>query len=238
MNIFLAGVTGVIGRPLVKLLVRAGHAVTGTTRSQAKVADIEKLGAKGVVADALDAEALRRAVAAAKPEIVIHQLTDLPDVSDPSQMAAAREKNSRVRIEGTRNLMAAAKAAGAQRVVAQSIAFIYAPGQKPYREDAPLDRSEAQRVTMAGVIALEEAVLNTPGIAGIVLRYGRLYGPGTWFDKPGSAGALTADAAAHAAMLAMTRGSPGIYNIAEDDGEFSIEKARRELGFDPSFRLH
>ena len=87
------------------------------------------------------------------------------------------------------------------------------------------------------VTALEDAVLNTPGIDGVVLRYGRLYGPGTWFDKPGSAGALTTDAAAHAALLAMTRGAPGIYNIAEDDGEFSVEKARRELGFDPAFRM-
>ena len=97
----------------------------------AKIAAIEALGARGVVADAFDAEALRRAVIAAKPDVVIHQLTDLPDVSDPTQMAAVREKNSRLRIEGTRNLMAAAKAAGVRRVVAQSIAFVYAPGPKP-----------------------------------------------------------------------------------------------------------
>ena len=122
-------------------------------------------------------------------------------------------------------------------MVAQSIAFIYAPGPKPYRESDPLDSSEAQRMTISGVTALEDAVLNTPGIDGVVLRYGRLYGPGTWFDKPGSAGALTTDAAAQAALLAVTRGTPGIYNIAEDDGEFAIEKARRELGFDPGFRM-
>ena len=163
---------------------------------------IEALGARGVVADAFDADALRRAVVAAKPDVVIHQLTDLPDVSDPAQMAVVREKNARLRIEGTRNLMAAAKAAGVRRVVAQSIAFIYAPGPKPHREDDPLDQSEAQRMTIAGVMALEDAVLNTPGIDGIVLRYGRLYGPGTWFDKPGGPGPLTADAAAQAALLA------------------------------------
>lgn len=237
MNVFVAGATGVIGRPLLKLLHAAGHAVTGTTRSQAKVAEIEALGARGVMADALDAEALRAAVVAAKPDVVIHQLTDLPDVSDPAQMAAVRERNSRVRIEGTRNLMAAAKAAGVRRVVAQSIAFIYAAGKKPYREGDPLDQSEAQRTTMAGVLALEDAVLNTPGIEGIVLRYGRLYGSGTWFDKPGSAGALTCGAAAQAAVLAMTRGAAGIYNIAEYDGEFSVEKAKRELGFDPGFPM-
>src|SRR6185503_536035 len=125
------------------------------------LAEIEKLGAKGVAVDAFDADGLQRAVIAAKPDVVIHQLTDLPDVSDPAQMAVVREKNSRLRSEGTRNLMAAAKAAGVRRVVAQSIAFIYAPGKKPYREGDPLDSSEAQRMTISGVSALEDAVLNT-----------------------------------------------------------------------------
>ena len=136
-----------------------------------------------------------------------------------------------------RNLMAAAQAVGVRRVVAQSIAFIYAEGPRPHREGDPLDASEAQGTTIAGVARLEDAVLRTPGIDGIVLRYGRLYGPGTWFGRPGGLGPLTADAATHAALLAVTRGAPRIYNIAEDDGEFSIEKARCELGFDPAFRL-
>jgi nucleoside-diphosphate-sugar epimerase len=237
MRVFLAGATGVIGRPLIALLHRAGHAVTGTTRSPAKLSDIAALGAKGVAVDAFDAEGLKRAVVAARPDVVIHQLTDLPDVSDPAQMATVREKNVRLRIEGTRNLMAAAKAANVRRVVAQSIAFIYAPGPKPHREGDPLETDAANRVTIEGVKGLEHAVLNTPGIDGIVLRYGRLYGPGTWFEKPGSPGSLTCGAAAQAALLALTRGAPGIYNIAEDDGTFSVEKARRELGFDPAFRL-
>ena len=237
MNIFVAGATGVIGQPLLKLLRAAGHAVIGTTRSQSRIAAIESLGARAVVADVFDADALRQAVIAAKPDVVIHQLTDLPDVIDPAERAAMGAKNARLRIEGTRNLMAAASAAGVGRVVAQSIAFIYAPGPKPHREGDPLDASEAQRVSISGVVGLEDAVLKTPGIDGIVLRYGRLYGSGTWFDKPGGPGPLTCDAAAHAALLAVTRGAPGIYNIAEDDGEFSIDKARREFGFDPAFRL-
>jgi nucleoside-diphosphate-sugar epimerase len=237
MKVFLAGATGVIGRPLIGLLRAAGHEVTGTTRSPAKIPEIEKLGAAGVAVDAFDAEGLKRAVIAAKPDVVVHQLTDLPDVSDPAQMATVREKNSRLRIEGTRNLMAAAKAAGVRRVIAQSIAFVYAPGEGARKETDPLDATEAQRVTIEGVKALEQAVLNTPGIDGIVLRYGRLYGLGTWFDKPGSAGSLTTGAAAQAALLALTRGAPGIYNIAEEDGAFSVEKARRELGFDPATRM-
>jgi len=237
MKVFVAGATGVIGRPLVGLLRAAGHEVTGTTRSADKLAEIKKLGAKGVVVDAFDADKLKWAIVAANPDVVIHQLTDLPDVSDPARMAAVREKNSRLRIEGTRNLMDAAKAAGVRRVIAQSIAFVYAPGEGARKETDPLDATEAQRVTIEGVKGLEQAVLSTPGIDGIVLRYGRLYGPGTWFDKPGSAGSLTTGAAAQAALLALTRGAPGIYNIAEDDGAFSVEKARRELGFDPAFRL-
>jgi nucleoside-diphosphate-sugar epimerase len=237
MNIFVAGASGVIGRPLVRLLASAGHAVTGTTRSQAKIAEIEALGATAVVVDAFDAETLRRATVAAKPEIVIHQLTDLPDTMDPLRRPAVLEANARLRIEGTRNLMAAAKAAGARRVIAQSIAFIYAPGAMPYREGDPLDSSEAQRMTISGVVALEDAVLKTPGIDGVVLRYGRLYGPGTWFAGPHGPGCLSTDAAAQAALLAVTRGAPGLYNVAEDDGEFAIDKARRELGFDPNVRL-
>jgi nucleoside-diphosphate-sugar epimerase len=237
MNILVAGATGVIGRPLLKLLHQAGHTVTGTTRSADKIAEIEALGARGVVADAFDVDALYAAMVAARAGIVIHQLTDLPDVSNPATMDEVRQKNARLRIEGTRNLMAAATAANVWRVVAQSIAFVYAPGRKPYREGDPLDGSEGQRVTVGGVKALEEAVLGVPGIDGIVLRYGRLYGPGTWFDQPRGPGPLTTDAAAHAALLAVMRGPPGIYNIAEDDGEFSIEKARRELRFDPGFRM-
>jgi nucleoside-diphosphate-sugar epimerase len=237
MNILLAGATGVIGRPLLKLLQEAGHTVTGTTRSAEKVAGIEALGARGVVADAFDVDALYAAMVAARAGVVIHQLTDLPDVSDPTTMAESRQRNALLRTEGTRNLMAAATAANVWRVVAQSIAFVYAPGRRPFREGDPLDGSEGQRVTVAGVKALEEAVLSAPGIDGIVLRYGRLYGPGTWFEQPRGPGPLTTDAAAHAALLAVMRGPPGIYNIAEDDGEFSIEKARRELRFDPGFRI-
>jgi nucleoside-diphosphate-sugar epimerase len=237
MNVFVAGASGVIGRPLVRLLCAAGHTVTGTTRSADRIGPIEALGARAVVVDVYDAAALRDATLACQPEVVINQLTDLPDARDPAQIAASRAGNARIRTEGTRNLMAAARAAGVKRAIAQSIAFVYAPGKAPLRESDPLDDSEAQRVTVEGVRALERATLETPGITGLVLRYGRLYGPGTWFDAPGGPGPLTTDAAAQAALLAVTRGAAGIYNIAEDDGALSIDKARRELGFDPKFRL-
>lgn len=238
MRIFLAGASGVVGRLLVPLLMKAGHAVAGTTRSPAKAAEIAALGATPVVVDALNVQALTQAVAEAHPEIVIHQLTDLPDTSDPAAMAAARLRNARLRADGTRNLMAAARAAGVRRVIAQSVAFLYAPGRQPHQESDPLDNPDGEAgISVNGVIALEEAVTRTPDVEGLVLRYGRFYGPGTWTERAPGRGSLHVEAAAHAALLALTRGEAGIYNIAEDDGAVSIAKAREQLGFDPDFRI-
>jgi len=239
MRIFLAGASGVIGLRLTPLLVMMGHEVTGTTRSAEKAVSIEVRCARPVVVDAFDADALTTAVVAARPEVVIHQLTDLPDAADPARIAAALDANARLRIEGTRNLMAAALAAGARRVIAQSIAFAYAPGPEPHGEDDPLNLAGegAGKRSAEGVAALEAAVLGAPPIEGVVLRYGRLYGPGTWSPAPNGKAPLHIDAAAHAAFMALTRGPPGIYNIAEDDGAVSIAKARMLRGFDPAMRL-
>jgi nucleoside-diphosphate-sugar epimerase len=239
MRIFLAGAAGVIGRRLTPLLVLMRHEVSGTTRSAATAGTLEAMGARPVIVDAYDAAALTAAIIAAGPEVVIHQLTDLPDALDRERPAAALEANARLRIEGTRNLMAAARAAGARRVVAQSIAFAYAPGPEPHGEDDPLnlDAEGAAKRSADGVAALEAEVLGSPPIEGIVLRYGRLYGPGTWSETPNGRAPLHVDAAAHAALLALTRGGRGIYNIAEDDGAVSIAKARALLGFDPTMRL-
>src|SRR5215475_10251430 len=124
-KIFLAGAAGAIGSRLVPLLIRAGHEVTGTTRSAAKAEKLRELGAQPVLVDVFDLAALRDAVAAAHPEILIHQLTDLPRGLDPAQMGAAVARNARIRTEGTRNLVAAAVAAGARRFIAQSIAWAY-----------------------------------------------------------------------------------------------------------------
>ncbi|MBV1699481.1 MAG: NAD(P)-dependent oxidoreductase [Hyphomicrobiales bacterium] len=239
MRIFLAGANGTIGRRLIPLLVAAGHVVTGTTRSAAKVEEIRGLGGEAVVVDAFDAAALRDVVLRARPEVVIHQLTDLPDVFDPARLREVLTSNSRLRIEGTANLVAAAQAAGARRLIAQSLAFAYADGPEPHAETDAIASAEGDTpsaITARGVRALEKAVLNAPGIDGIVLRYGRLYGPGTW-NTPNARAPLHVDAAAHATLLAVTRGSPGVYNIAEDDGAVTVDKARRELGFDPAFRL-
>jgi len=239
MKIFLAGAAGAIGQRLVPLLLGAGHEVTGTTRSGEKAAELRARGITAVVVDVYDAAALRDAAVRARPDVVVHQLTDLPKVLDPNRPPAFGG-NSRLRIEGTPNLVAAARAAGARRLIAQSIAFAYAPGPEPHAETDPLAAGEGDApaaVTARGVRALEGAVLGAAGLDGIVLRYGRLYGPGTWNTTPNGRGVLHVDAAAHAALVALTRGRPGVYNIAEQDGAVTIDKGLRELGFNPAFRL-
>lgn len=239
MKIFVAGAGGVIGRRLVPMLREAGHSVVGTTRSTDRAEALRLLGVEPVVVDVFDAEVLTRAVVAAAPDVVIHQLTDLPAAPGTPGFDESRSRNSRLRIEGTANLMAAAKAAGVRRVIAQSVAFSYAQSGKPHVETDKLAAAPDNEPysTVRGVTALENAVTGTPGVEGIVLRYGYLYGPGTWNEtqKPAPP-SLHVDAAAHAALLAITKGQPGIYNIAEDGDAVSSEKAKRELSFDAGFR--
>jgi nucleoside-diphosphate-sugar epimerase len=240
VKVFLAGAAGAIGRRLTPLLIKAGHQVTGTTRSKDKAAQLETAGAMPVVVDVFDAAALRAAVAKAAPDIIIHQLTDLPAAPGTPGYAEGLARNSRIRIEGTRNLMEAAKAAGVRRVIAQSIGFVYAAAPGARTETDPLDPSAepVRRDTIEGVRALEDAVLKTPGIEGIVLRFGFFYGPGTWNDEARPNGAaIHVDAAAQATLLAMTKAKPGIYNIAEDDPGLSSAKAKAGFGFDPAFRI-
>jgi len=234
-RIFVAGATGAIGRRLVPLLVGAGYAVVGTTRSHEKVAGLKNSGAEAVVVDVFDTAALARAVKDARPDVVIHQLTDLPYGLDPAQMAQARVRNARVRSEGTRNLVKAALAAGAKRLIAQSIAWGYLPGPEPHGEGDPLDVEGAQAQTMAGVVALEQLTLNSPPLQGIVLRYGQIYGPGTGTEERGAI-PLHVDAAAYAASLAVEQGEAGIYNIAESCSYLSSKKAYNQLGWKPEFR--
>ena len=237
MRVFLAGAGGVIGRRLTPLLVKMGHQVSGTTRSADKADAIRALGAEPVVVDVFDKAALTRAVAAARPDAVIHQLTDLAYGPESPHYQEGLKRNARIRVEGTPNLAAAAKAAGVRRLIAQSIAFIYAPGPGARVETDPMAPAEgAMASTIPAVKALEDAVLAMP--EGIVLRYGYFWGPGTWAgDKPGKRPCVNLDAAAQVAANALTRGEPGIYNIAEDDPGLSSEKAKRLLGFDPDFRF-
>jgi 2-alkyl-3-oxoalkanoate reductase len=239
MKVFLAGATGVIGRRLVPMLVAARHQVTGMTRSNAKVDQLRAAGAQPVVCDVFDAEALRDALVAAAPEVVVHELTDLPQNFDPRKMAEQAAGNDRIRAEGTRNLVAAAVAAGGCRVVAQSIAFVYAPvGDRIKDESAPLyeDAPWPWSRSLEAVKELEERVTATEGVAGLVLRYGFFYGPGSAYARGGFQAReverrrfpivglgtgifsfIHVDDAASATVAAVERGAPGIYNVVDDE---------------------
>jgi len=239
MKIFLAGATGAIGRRLVPLLLKAKHCVIGTTRSTTKADGLRAAGVEPVVVDVFDAQALSAAVLGAHPDIIVHQLTDLPPGLDPSQMTEGTQRNARMRSQGTQNLVDAALDAGVRRLVAQSIAWMYAPGKEPHSEGDPLDleASGIRAITVAGVATLERLTISSPPIDGVVLRYGHLYGPGTGTNKA-DAPALHVDAAAWAAVLAIEKACRGVFNIAEPSGYLSTEKARSQLGFDASVRFN
>jgi nucleoside-diphosphate-sugar epimerase len=239
MKIFVAGASGVIGRSLVPLLRKAGHEVTGTTRTREGSARLVALGIDAVIVDVFDANALECAVIAAAPDIVIHQLTDLSAGIDQASPEEALKRNARLRREGTANLVRAARAAQVKRVIAQSIGWAYTPKDLPYYETDPLDTGATGPRAISvceGVVPLENAVLQHPDLEGVVLRYGRLYGPGAWSDQPDRVMPLHVDAAAYAALLAVDHGRPGVYNIAEAHGALSIDKAVRELGWRADFR--
>jgi NAD(P)H-binding len=189
VRVFVAGATGVIGLRVVPLLVAAGHTVAAMTRSAARVAQLERLGAEAVVCDAYEAEGLRAAVAAFEPDLVMSQLTDLPD--DPAQVAGAAAANDRMRSEGTRNVVAAA---AGRRLAVQSIAW---------------EVAEDRRATIA---AHEGAVLDA---GGVVLRYGQLYGPDTYCpDTPPDPPRVHIDEAARRTAAAL-EAPPGIVTIVE-----------------------
>ncbi|WP_328399800.1 NAD-dependent epimerase/dehydratase family protein [Nocardia sp. NBC_00403] len=159
MRIFLAGATGVIGVRLLPLLIAAGHEVAGMTRSPSKAGQVRAAGARPVVCDVYDLAALTAAVVEFRPDLVMHQLTDLPD--DAALLPELAGANARIRTEGTRNLLAAARAAGAERFLAQSIAW-----------EPPAGRGEVIRDHEAAVLAA----------GGVVVEYGQFYGPGTYYE--------------------------------------------------------
>jgi nucleoside-diphosphate-sugar epimerase len=175
MRVFLAGAAGAIGRRLVPLLLGAGHKVTGTTRSPATANELERAGVMPAVLDIFDAPKVAAAVAAAAPEVVVHQLTDLPRIFDQARVAASYAANARIRTEGTRHLVTAAQAAGVRRFIAQSIAFAYAPGGEPHPETDPLNLADPTRATtVQGAVDMERQLLSASGFEAIVLRTGHL----------------------------------------------------------------
>jgi nucleoside-diphosphate-sugar epimerase len=247
MTIFVAGATGVLGRALVPQLVARGHEVVGMTRSASKQDLVRSLGARPVVADALDPDAVAQAVASAEPEVIVHQLTALSgklsarDMRHPDRSFAATMTN-RLRTEGTDHLLAAGRAVGARRFVAQSFAaFRFARTGGPVQTEAdPLDPNPpaALRAPLVGILHLERAVMTIEWGEGLVLRYGGFYGPGTAISQApdavmaalirkrrfpivGDGGGVFShihiDDAAAATVAAIEHGRPGIYNIVDDE---------------------
>ena len=235
----MAGATGAIGRQLVPSLVADGHEVVGMAHSGGKLDAIRAMGAEAVVADALDSGAVEAAVAQVEPEVVVHEMTAIPARADPRRFAEEFEATNLLRRIGTHNLVAAAVAAGARRVVAQSIAQAYKPvggwiktEADPLYEGAP----PVFRDIFDAIIELEATVLGADSIEGLVLRYGNFYGPGTRFAADGPDAELVRqqrfpiagggpaywsfvhvhDAAA-ATVRAVQHGDPGIYNIVDDE---------------------
>jgi 2-alkyl-3-oxoalkanoate reductase len=240
MRVLVAGASGVIGRPLVRRLAEAGHEVIGTTRSSARAEEVRAAGGEPVVVDVFDREALRDAVAAARPEAVVNQLTSLPRDYNPRKLDDSfYGPTNRVRSEGGGNLLEAARAAGARRFVTQSIAFLYAPegpmvkdeGGRPWA-DAAAPFGDAVRV----MVGHERAALQVGDVEALVLRYGWLYGPGTYYASDGAIAEqvmkrrfpviggsdgmfsfLHVEDAAGATLAACERGARGIYNVVDDE---------------------
>jgi nucleoside-diphosphate-sugar epimerase len=236
VRIFVAGGTGAIGRPLVTSLAAGGHDVVVFSRSEGRVAALGVPGVVPAVGDAFDSDTVTRAVRSAQPEVVINQLTSLAQTANPLAVKRGFDLTSRLRREVSTTLVAAARAAGARRIVAQSISFAYRPGPGVRTESDPL-WSEAKGqigVLTTSLAALESATLGDSGLEGVVLRYGSLYGPGTYFAPgglhanllgkrllplPGDGGGLfglvhVEDAAA--ATIAALEGPTGTFNVVDD----------------------
>ena len=227
-----------LGLRTVQLLHEAGYIVHGTTRSASKVNALISAGAWPVIVNVFDQSKLEMEMESIRPSVIMHLLTDLARPASNAFTIEAITANARIRDEGTRNLIAAARASGVQRIIAQSIAWVYAEGPLPHTEQDPLDSSAegARAISVGGVVALETQVLNSQSIDGVVLRNGRFYGPDTGADRA-DAPAVHVDAAAHAALLALERVDWGIFNIADDNDLVSTENAKGVLGWDPSFRM-
>jgi nucleoside-diphosphate-sugar epimerase len=244
MKVFLAGATGALGRQLAPRLVARGHEVVGMTRSASKQDLVRSLGARPIVADALDPDAVAQAVASAEPEVIVHELTAL---SGPMSMRDARHPDrapgaimtNRLRTEATDHLLAAGRAVGAQRFVAQSFgAFRLAGTGGPVQTEAESLDPDPRQTGLEAMLYLEHAVTTIEWGEGLVLRYGGFYGPGTGISRApdavmagpirkrrfpivGDGGGVWSlihiEDAAAATEIAVERGQPGIYNVVDDD---------------------
>ena len=237
MRILLAGATGALGRRLLPMMVQAGHSVAGTTRTPAKADELAAAGATPVLMDALDSPSVHRAVAEAKPDVIVHQLTGLSGPTDMKNFDAMFAQTNELRTVGLDNLLEAAQSAGVPRFVAQSYTGWPNPRTGGIKtEDDPLDPDSPAPRTLAAIRYLEDVVPHAEGIDGLVLRYGAFYGPGTGIALDGEVvqsirrrripvvgggggvwSFVHIDDAARATLAALDHGAPGVYNVVDDD---------------------
>jgi nucleoside-diphosphate-sugar epimerase len=236
MRVLLAGATGAIGRPLIRGLKQHGHSVFGLVRSAESARMLTEMGAKAVIGDALDAASVRAAIARARPDAVINELTSLPRHYTPAEMEAAAERDSRVRREGNVNLLAGMREIGVRRYVLQSSGFWYAPGPGLADESSPLavDASPGVAAGARTYAELESTAFRASEIECVAMRYGFFYGPGTWYTNSGDMGEqvrrrqvpiigagqgvasfVHIEDAASATVTALEC-APGAYNIVDD----------------------
>jgi nucleoside-diphosphate-sugar epimerase len=237
MKIFVAGGTGAIGRPTLDQLLVRGHNVVALTRTQERAQSLAAQGIEPAIADVFDADSVKAVIAHAQPEVVIEQLTALPRTYTRESMNATAALNTRIRSEGSANVLAAAKAAGVRRFLKQSMAFWGIPGAGLADEETPLsvDASPAVAADARLVTETEHRLLQTSDLEGIALRYGFFYGPGTWFNPDGDVGQqvrqqqfpivgngdgvwswIHIEDAAIATVAAVEQGNPGVYLIVDD----------------------
>ena len=240
MKVLVAGATGAMGKQLLPRLAAEGHDVTGIARSEEKAGAIRSLGARGVAADVLDPEDVARVVAEAEPDVIIHQLTALSGAFDLRHFDRTFAMTNRLRTEALDHFLAAGRAVGVKRFIAQSYAGWPSArtGGRVKSEDDPLDPhpAAAMRESHEAIRHLERAVTNAGWVEGIVLRYGGFYGPGTGLSAGGEQLQMIRDRkfpvvgdgggvwsfiqiedAAEATVAAVTRGRRGIYNIVDDE---------------------
>jgi nucleoside-diphosphate-sugar epimerase len=238
MKVLIAGATGAIGRPLVAQLINANHRVTGLARDEKSANQLRDQGATAEIADALDAKTVHDAVKRCAPEVVINQLTALPKIYTAETMQAAIEPDHRLRQQGGANLQAAAAAAGARRYILQSCAFWYEQGPGLANESTNLALNATPYIVQGSRFyrELEQSANAMRGPEVVFLRYGFLYGPGTWYARNGDGAEqvrkqqtpivgegqgvwswVHVEDAAAAAVLVLDRGSAGTYNIVDDD---------------------
>ncbi|HKD26918.1 MAG TPA: NAD(P)-dependent oxidoreductase [Xanthobacteraceae bacterium] len=237
MRILLAGATGAIGRPLIRGLKQHGHSVFGLARSAESTRTLAEMAAEALIGDALDAAAVRAAIARVRPDAVINELTSLPRHYTPTEMKAAAQRDSRVRREGNVNLLAGIRESGVARYVLQASGFLYAPGPGLADESSPLAVDASPRVAASArtYVELESAAFRASEIDCVAMRYGFFYGPGTWYTNAGdmaeqvrrqkvpvigagqgvSSFVHIEDAAF--ATIAALECAPGVYNIVDDN---------------------